>query len=145
MWLSTAARYAIRWFFPAVSCLTLGCESRARDVVLCGEEVTPYLTDWDGSVMGFRDYAFVRLVTPDAASTKLVEESCSMAKQPFERTVYPARAAPRSLPAWWKLSDGEQVEYATLVRFKGDWVGFVYRRPIEHERGMEWLMFAGGN
>jgi hypothetical protein len=91
------------------------------------------------------DYAFVRLVTPDARSTKLVEESCSIAQQPFERSVYPARSTPRSLPAWWDLRAGDNADYATLVRFDGNWVGFVYRRPLDREQGVEWLMFAGGN
>lgn len=140
-----ATRHGIAWVLPALSCLTLACESRAREVVLCDEQVAPYITDWDGSVWGLRDYAFVRLVTPDASSTKLVEKSCDIAKQPFERTVYPARPAPRSLPAWWDLREGDKTDYATLVRFEGSWVGFVYRRPLDHAQSVEWLMFAGGN
>lgn len=138
-------RVAVALVIATLCCPILACESRARAVVLCSEAVSQYMTDWEGSVWGLHDYAFVRFVTPDAHAAKLVEDSCSVAKQPFERTEYPARPAPRSLPAWWDLRPGDSVDYATLVRFDGDWVGFVYRRPLEHTQHVEWLMFAGGN
>lgn len=122
--------------------LLCACEQRALRVALCGPDVSPYVTHWSGSLWGLHDYAYVRIVTPDAKSTELVRQSCAIAAQPFARVIYPNESPPSSFPAWWDLRVDEAVDYAVLVRFDGDWEGIAYRK--DSPQGVVWLLRAGG-
>ncbi|MET0390356.1 MAG: hypothetical protein ABW321_30570 [Polyangiales bacterium] len=116
------------------------CDGNAAEVALCHRRVAPYVTDWSGAMFGIQNYAFVRLVTPDAQSTQLVVESCLMARGPFKRVTFPNRTAPTgSWPPWWDLTPGE-VHYSLHLLHDGASEGFVYR--TETPDGVVWLMFA---
>ena len=121
--------------------LLCGCESRALEVVLCGADVSPYVTHWSGSLWGLHDYAYVRLATPDAQSTAFVGESCAITKQPFVQVIYPNESPPSSFPEWWDIEIDETVDYAVLVRHGGNWQGIAYRKASP--QGVVWLLRAG--
>jgi len=122
--------------------LSSACERRALEVILCGADVSPYVTHWSGSLWGLHDFAYVRIVTPDAKSTALVKESCSITKQPFAHVVYPNDSPPSSFPAWWDIQVDEVVDYSVLVRHDGNWEGIAYRK--NSPQGVVWLLRAGG-
>lgn len=118
-----------------------GCEGRALEVVLCGDEVAPYVAEWSGSLWGLHDHAYVKLITPDQQSTELVMKSCTIAKEPFTAVEFPNGSPLSMFPEWWGLKRDEVVDHASLARYGGNWQGIVYRTRAP--QGVVWLMFAG--
>lgn len=140
--------YALGWIraafaYGALVVLSSGCQSRALEVALCGEDVSSYVTDWSGFLVGIHDFAYVRLLTPDEHSAALVLASCKIARQPLSRVLYPNEWPPESFPDWWDIEVNEEVDYGTLVLNGGAGQGIVYRKTTP--RGVVWLIFAASS